>query len=43
MIKARLKAKIGKYRCRASFTIVGLTKSAVEDMNKILAREEGKK
>lgn len=35
--------KVGKYRCRVKFTIVGLTKSAVEDMNKILAREEGKK
>ena len=33
---------IGKYTCRASYKIVGLTDSAKEDMNRLLAKEEGK-
>ena len=33
---------IGKYKCRASYKIVGLTDSAKEDFNKLLAKEEGK-
>ena len=33
---------IGKYKCRASYKIVGLTESAKEDFNKLLAKEEGK-
>ena len=33
---------IGKYKCRASYKIVGLTDSAKEDMNRLLAKEEGK-
>ena len=32
---------IGKYKCRASYKIVGLTDSAKEDFNKLLAKEEG--
>lgn len=35
--------KAGKYQVKVSFKIVGLTKSAIEDMNKILAKEEGNK
>ena len=35
--------KVGKYRVKASFKIVGLTKSAIQDMNKLLAKEEGNK
>ena len=31
---------IGKYTCRASYTIVGLTDSAKEDFNKLLAKED---
>ena len=31
---------IGKYTCRASYKIVGLTESAKEDMNRLLAKEE---
>ena len=33
---------IGKYKCRASYKIVGLTDSVKEDFNKLLAKEEGK-
>ena len=33
---------IGKYKCRASYKIVGLTDSAKEDFNRLLAKEEGK-
>ena len=33
---------IGKYTCRASYKIVGLTDSAKEDFNRLLAKEEGK-
>ena len=31
---------IGKYTCRASYKIVGLTDSAKEDMNRLLAKGE---
>ena len=31
---------IGKYTCRASYKIVGLTDSAKEDMNRLLAKED---
>ena len=41
-MEGKRKTKIGKYNCRVKFTIVGLTRSAVEDMNKLLAKE-GKK
>lgn len=34
--------KIGKFRCRVSYKIVGLTNQAKEDMNKLLAKEENK-
>ena len=42
-MEGKRKTKIGKYNCRVKFTIVGLTDSAVEDMNKLIAKEEGKK
>ena len=35
--------KVGKYRVKASFKIVNLTRGAVEDINKLLAKEEGNK
>jgi hypothetical protein len=37
-----MKMKIGKYNVTAKIKIVGLTESAKEDMNRLLAREEGK-
>ena len=37
-----MKMKIGKYNVTAKIKIVGLTKSAKEDMNRLLAKEEGK-
>ena len=36
-----MKMKIGKYRVKANIKIVGLTDSAKEDFNKLLAKEEG--
>ena len=38
--KDRMKMKIGKYTCRCSYKICGVTAQAIEDMNKILAKEE---
>ena len=37
-----MKMKIGKYNVTAKIKIVGLTDSAKEDFNKLLAKEEGK-
>lgn len=37
-----MKMKIGKYNVTAKIKIVGLTESAKEDFNKLLAKEEGK-
>jgi hypothetical protein len=37
-----MKMKIGKYNVTAKIKIVGLTESAKEDFNRLLAREEGK-
>jgi hypothetical protein len=37
-----MKMKIGKYNVTARIKIVGLTESAKEDMNRLLAKEEGK-
>jgi hypothetical protein len=37
-----MKMKIGKYNVTAKIKIVGLTESAKEDMNRLLAKEEGK-
>ena len=37
-----MKMKIGKYNVTANIKIVGLTDSAKEDFNKLLAKEEGK-
>ena len=36
-----MKMKIGKYNVTAKIKIVGLTESAKEDMNRLLAKEEG--
>lgn len=33
--------KIGKYNVTSKIKIVGLTESAKEDMNRLLAKEEG--
>lgn len=35
-----IKMKIGKYKCRCSYKIVGLTDSAIENFNKVLAKGE---
>lgn len=35
-----MKMKIGKYNVTAKIKIVGLTDSAKEDMNRLLAKEE---
>ena len=40
-MEGKQKMTIGKYKCRASYKIVGLTESAKEDMIKLLAKEEG--
>lgn len=37
-----MKMKIGKYNVTAKIKIVGLTDSAKEDFNKLLAKEEGR-
>ena len=37
-----MKMKIGKYNVTAKIKIVGLTESAKEDFNRLLAREEVK-
>ena len=37
-----MKMKIGKYNVTARIKIVGLTDSAKEDFNRLLAKEEGK-
>ena len=37
-----MKMKIGKYNVTAKIKIVGLTESAKEDMNRLLAKEEGR-
>jgi len=39
-IKGKLRCKVGKYTCRCSYKIVGLTESAIEDFNKLLAKGE---
>lgn len=40
-MKENLTMKIGKFSCRASYKIVGLTNQTIEDFNKLLAKEEG--
>ena len=42
-LEGKINVKIGKYTCRASYNIVGLTESAIKDMNKLIAKEECKK
>ena len=37
--KGKMKMKIGKYKCRCSYKIVGMTIPAIEDFNKLLAKE----
>jgi hypothetical protein len=39
MTKGKMKKRIGKYICRANFTIVGLTDSTKEEFNKLKAKE----
>jgi hypothetical protein len=36
----KMEMKIGKYRVKANIKIVGLTESAKEDMNRLLAKED---
>lgn len=38
--KGKMTMKIGKYTCRCSYKIVGVTASAIEDFNRLLAQEE---
>ena len=38
--KGKIKMTIGKYNVRCSYKIVGLTDSAIEDFNKLLAKGE---
>lgn len=38
--KGKMTMKIGKYTCRCSYKIVGVTASAIEDMNRLIAKEE---
>ena len=40
--EGKFKANIGKYNCRVSYKIVGVTAQAIEDFNKLLAKEEQK-
>lgn len=41
-MEGTIKAKIGKYQCRVSYKIVGLTNRTKEDFNRLLAKEECK-
>ena len=41
-MESKIKVTIGKYKCRASYKIVGLTDSTKEDFNKLLAKEDRK-
>lgn len=34
------KMKIGKFNCRATYKIIGLTNRAIEDFNKLISKEE---
>ena len=36
----KIKVTIGRYKCRASYKIVGLTNPAKEDFNKLIAKED---
>ena len=36
----KIQVTIGKYTCRANIKIVGLTDTAIEDFNKLIAKEE---
>ena len=40
--KGKINVTIGKYKCRCSYKIVGVTASATEDFNKLIAKEERK-
>lgn len=39
-MEGTIKAKIGKYQCRVSYKIVGLTNQTKEDFNRLLAKED---
>lgn len=41
-MEGTIKAKIGKYQCRVSYKIVGMTIRTKEDFNRLLAKEECK-
>ena len=38
--EGKIKAKIGRYNCRISYKIVGLTNRTKENFNKLLAKED---
>lgn len=37
-----MKKQIGRFNCRASIKVVGVTTSAQKHMNRLIAKEEGK-
>ena len=37
----KLKIKIGKYTCRCTYKIVGMTIRTKEDFNRLISKEEG--
>lgn len=41
-MEGTIKAKIGKYQCRVSYKIVGLTNQTKKDFNRLLAKEGNK-
>lgn len=41
-MEGKIKMTIGRYTCRVSYKIVGLTNPAKEDFNKLLAKEDTK-
>lgn len=40
--ETKMRCKVGKYTCRCTYKIVGLTDSTKEDFNRLLAKEECK-
>lgn len=41
-MEGKIKVTIGKYTCRCTYKIVGLTNQTKEDFNRLLANEECK-
>ena len=39
MMKGKFSCKVGKYTCRCSYKIIGVTTSVIEDFNKLLSKE----